>query len=61
MVETIKALALMSGGLDSTLSAKLIQNQGIEVEGINFSMGFCLNLHFKNPKKKRMIFILMMQ
>ena len=53
MVETIKALALMSGGLDSTLSAKLIQNQGIEVEGINFSMGFCLNLHFKNPKKKK--------
>ena len=31
-----KAVALISGGLDSLLATKLIQEQGIEVEGINF-------------------------
>ena len=31
-----KAVALISGGLDSLLAARLIQQQGIEVEGINF-------------------------
>jgi tRNA-uridine 2-sulfurtransferase len=36
-----KALALISGGLDSMLAAKLILQQGIHVEGINFFTGFC--------------------
>lgn len=31
---------LLSGGLDSLLAAKVIQNQGITVEGINFVIGF---------------------
>lgn len=35
-----KALALISGGLDSILAAKLIQMQGIEVIGICFSSAF---------------------
>lgn len=35
-----KALALISGGLDSMLAAKLIMEQGIQVEGINFFTGF---------------------
>lgn len=35
----IKAIALLSGGLDSTLSAKIIQNEGIEVIGVNFYTG----------------------
>ena len=35
-----KAVALMSGGLDSLLAAKIIQSQGIEVTGINFNIGF---------------------
>jgi tRNA-uridine 2-sulfurtransferase len=35
-----KALALISGGLDSLLAAALIMKQGIEVEGINFFTGF---------------------
>jgi len=32
----------MSGGLDSTLAAKLIQEQGIEIIGLNFKTPFCL-------------------
>jgi tRNA U34 2-thiouridine synthase MnmA/TrmU len=35
-----KALALISGGLDSTLAAKLIKMQGIEVIGICFASAF---------------------
>jgi tRNA-specific 2-thiouridylase len=38
----MKALALLSGGLDSTLATKLILDQGIEVEAINFVSPFCL-------------------
>ncbi len=34
-------MALVSGGLDSLLAAKLIQNQGIEVIGIHFRIPFC--------------------
>ena len=37
----IKALALVSGGLDSLLAAKLIQDQGIEVTGVHFKIPFC--------------------
>jgi tRNA-specific 2-thiouridylase len=37
-----KALALFSGGLDSTLAAELILRQGIEVVAINFKSPFCL-------------------
>lgn len=39
----VKALALFSGGLDSILAAKLIQNQGIEVEAFNFNSPFYLS------------------
>jgi tRNA U34 2-thiouridine synthase MnmA/TrmU len=31
-----KAVVLVSGGIDSTLSVKLIQEQGIELHGLNF-------------------------
>jgi tRNA-specific 2-thiouridylase len=37
-----KALALFSGGLDSTLATELILRQGIEVAAINFKSPFCL-------------------
>jgi tRNA-uridine 2-sulfurtransferase len=43
--EKIKALAMLSGGLDSTLAVKVVADQGIEVVGINFSTGFCLTDH----------------
>jgi len=37
-----KALALLSGGLDSMLAVKLIANQGINIEAVNFATPFCL-------------------
>ena len=40
-----KAVALISGGLDSMLAAKTIMAQGIHVEGINFFTGFCVEGH----------------
>lgn len=38
----IKAIGLVSGGLDSTLATKLLMDQGIEVIPVNFSTGFCV-------------------
>lgn len=37
----MKAIALLSGGLDSTLAAKLVLSQGIELEAVNFITVFC--------------------
>ena len=37
----LKAIALLSGGLDSTLAVKLILEQGVEVEAVNFLTVFC--------------------
>ncbi len=36
-----KAIALLSGGLDSTLAVKMILDLGIEVEALNFTSPFC--------------------
>ncbi len=41
MAEKVKAVAMVSGGLDSTLAVKLMVNQGIQVFGITFTTGFC--------------------
>ncbi len=40
-----KAVALISGGLDSMLAAKALLEQGVYVEGINFYTGFCVEGH----------------
>lgn len=59
MTEPRKAVALISGGLDSMLAARLMRDQGIHVEGINFFTGFCVEGHThairsnKNNKPKR--------
>jgi len=46
----IRALALISGGLDSLLAAKLIQDQGVEVTGLHFRIPFCkLNIREEFP------------
>jgi tRNA U34 2-thiouridine synthase MnmA/TrmU len=39
--KVIRAVGLLSGGLDSTLAAKLMIEQGIEVHAINFTSPFC--------------------
>jgi len=36
-----KAIALLSGGLDSTLAIKVVMEEGIEVEALNFITIFC--------------------
>ena len=47
-----KAVSLISGGLDSMLSTRVIQDQGIHVEGINFFTGFCVEGHTHAIRKK---------
>lgn len=37
----MKAIALLSGGLDSILATRLIKDQGIEIEAVNFLTIFC--------------------
>ena len=56
MAQQRKAVALISGGLDSLLAAKVIQEQGVYVEGINFFTGFCVEGHthaIRNRDKHR--------
>lgn len=38
----IKAIALLSGGLDSTLAVKLMLNQGIDITALKFTSPFCM-------------------
>ncbi|MCZ6710813.1 MAG: tRNA (5-methylaminomethyl-2-thiouridylate)-methyltransferase [Gammaproteobacteria bacterium] len=52
MPEQRKAVALISGGLDSLLAAKVIIDQGVHVEGINFFTGFCVEGHTHAIRKK---------
>lgn len=43
--QKIKAVGLLSGGLDSTLACKIIKDLGIEVLGVNFITGFCTKVN----------------
>jgi tRNA-specific 2-thiouridylase len=60
-----KAVALISGGLDSMLAVRVIQEQGIYVEGINFYTGFCIEGHtqasrnsqHKKPKRNQALWV----
>ncbi len=45
MNSTRKAVALISGGLDSLLAARVVMDQGVHVEGVNFYTGFCVEGH----------------
>ena len=40
-----KAIALISGGLDSMLAARIMLEQDIQVEGLNIFTGFCVEGH----------------
>ncbi len=52
MTKQRRALALISGGLDSLLAARVVQEQGIHVEGVNFYTGFCVEGHTHAIRKK---------
>lgn len=52
MKKQARAIALISGGLDSMLAAKVIMQQGVHVEGINFFTGFCVEGHTHAIRKK---------
>jgi len=52
MSEQRKAISLISGGLDSMLATKVIIDQGIHVEGINFFTGFCVEGHTHAIRKQ---------
>ncbi len=52
MTQQRKAVALISGGLDSLLAARVVQEQGVHVEGINFFTGFCVEGHTHAIRKK---------
>ena len=47
-----KAIALISGGLDSLLAARVVMEQGVHVEGINFYTGFCVEGHTHAIRKQ---------
>ena len=47
-----KAVALISGGLDSLLAARALLDQGVHVEGINFFTGFCVEGHTHAIRQK---------
>lgn len=52
MTQQRKALALISGGLDSLLAARVVQAQGVHVEGVNYFTGFCVEGHTHAIRKK---------
>ena len=52
MTRQVKAVALISGGLDSLLAARVVMEQGVHVEGINFYTGFCVEGHTHAIRKK---------
>ena len=56
MTKKYKAVSLISGGLDSMLATKMMLDQGIHVEGINFFTGFCVEGHthaIRNQDQKK--------
>lgn len=53
MNRPIRAIGLISGGLDSTLAAALMKEQGVEVEALNFATGFCFSDHHRAMKSPR--------
>lgn len=52
MSQKRKAVALISGGLDSMLACRTILDQGVHVEGINFFTGFCVEGHTHAIRKR---------
>jgi len=53
LVKKMKAIALLSGGLDSASVARIILDQGIEVEELKFTSIFCNCDNNENIKNYR--------
>lgn len=49
----VKAVGLLSGGLDSTIAAAMLTRQGIEVQGLTFYTGFCVVEHNRRTKTRK--------
>ncbi|MEB4593525.1 tRNA (5-methylaminomethyl-2-thiouridylate)-methyltransferase [Candidatus Thiothrix sp. Deng01] len=52
MTRQYRAVSLISGGLDSMLATKAVLEQGVQVEGINFYTGFCVEGHTHAIRKQ---------
>ncbi len=48
----VRALGMLSGGLDSSLATELLRRQGVQVVGVNFSTGFCRADHQRQIQRK---------
>lgn len=49
----IKAIGLISGGLDSALACCIMKREGIEVIGLHCSTGFCITEHKRRIKREK--------
>lgn len=49
----VRAVALLSGGLDSSLAVRLLKDQGVEVKALYFYTGFCITEHKRRLGLKR--------
>ncbi len=53
MSKPVKAVGLLSGGLDSTIAAAMLMRQGVEVQGLTFYTGFCVVEHNRRSKTRK--------
>lgn len=49
----IKAIGLLSGGLDSTLACTIMKAEGIDTIAVNCSTGFCISDHRRKIQRKK--------
>ncbi len=49
----VRAIGLLSGGLDSTLACRILKDQGVDVIAVHFSTGFCLTDHRRAVRRRK--------